>query len=211
MITTTKTIALVLAELKENYQGQFKITEHTAKVWTRRLEGIDAAAVLASVEEFCNSPSQFPPSAGQIRTRAIELSHGEMTTPSGADAWDRVCQWNRETPRGCHEASSAKSDVVMTDLEKAALKHIGGSWQLDHSRNYSFDRSAFISYYNDQIAKQFVHRSATPAAKQLVESRRPALPAAETKQLPAAEPEGEEPTEAELATLVGKLKEGMGR
>ena len=210
MTSNKKTIALILAELKENYQGQFQITEHTTKVWMRRMEGIDADAVLASVEEFCNSPSKFPPSAGQIRTRAIELAHGEMTPSSGTDAWDRVVQWNSETPQFEYQRETPSS-VALTDLEKRALNHIGGSWQLANSRSIEFERAAFIKYYDAQVAKQTVHRSATPAAKQLVESRRPALPAPETKQLPAAEPEVGEPNKAELSTLVGQLKEGMGK
>lgn len=222
MKTNEDTIDAILAELSENYQGQFKLTEHTAKVWMRRMAGIDAAAVLASVEEFCNSPSKFPPSAGQIRTRAIELSHGEMTTPSGADAWDRVVQWERDTPQYEYQRETP-SEITLTDLEKRALHHIGGTWALGHSQRIEFERAAFIRYFDARISKLAVHRGMTPAARQLVESRRPALPAADmgldrplgwnNGALPSHVPENSlaEPTEAELTTLVGQLGRKMGK
>jgi hypothetical protein len=121
------------------------------------------------VEEIGNTSEKFPPSVGQIRTRAIELSHGDVTRPTGSEAWERVCQWNRETGP-INAVPRRVSDIVLTELEKRALKQIGGTWAIDHTQSPDMLRAQFIKFYDQQISKTAVERNLAPWTKQLVDN-----------------------------------------
>jgi hypothetical protein len=133
-----------------------------------RLGDVDATAVLAAVQEFGNSDSQYPPSVGQIRTRAIQLAHGELHRPSGAEAWERVLNWNLKTPpAGAPSWMTDGNPDYLTPNELAALKSIGGSSELSR-REGRFLRAQFIKRFEELVAKEQTERNATPAAKALV-------------------------------------------
>jgi hypothetical protein len=178
MTTTKETVAMVLAILKEVYQGRFLTTDFTGDIWLKMLTGIDATAVLAATEQICAEPGQFPPTPGDIRARAIQIASGETSTPTGAEAWERVCQWYKDINSvsfdeyGAEIKEKPKSSVVMTELEKRALKFIGGTWELGNSEKPSYIRHEFITFFDTQIAKQQKERSLTPTTKALLESKK---------------------------------------
>jgi hypothetical protein len=169
MKTNAETVDGILLEISEIWQSQFKLTEFTGVVWLRRLRDLDAELVLAAVDAICNEPGRFPPTPGTIRDRALQIGTGALSAPTGADAWDRVLQWNRETPPAGGQGEP--SSIVLTDNERRALKSVGGSWAIAHSSNGDWLRTQFIKRFEELAAAEAAERNATPETKALVEGR----------------------------------------
>lgn len=170
MKTNAETIDGALVELSECYQGQFRVTENTHKVWLRHLRDCDAETVLAAVDAICNESGRYPPSPGVVRDRARQLASGALSAKTGADAWDRVMKYYRApVPEEMTGTELAKQ--MLTPNERKALKSIGGSWEIGHTKNGDFLRSQFIKRFDELEAAARAETNATPETKALVESR----------------------------------------
>lgn len=168
MKTTKHTVAEIIKLISVAYPKQVDATEEMVNLWYMLLKDIDAEVVMAATVEVCADGDRFPPPVGVIRQRALKFASGALSEKTGGDAWDRVSQWNRETPPYYGEAPSS---IVLTEIERKALKSIGGSWALGHSTRPDFLRTQFIKRFDELQAASKAERIVMPETKELVESR----------------------------------------
>lgn len=126
------------------------------------LSDIDPKYGLAAVTELCGS-GEWPPSISQIRKAALNLSRGELSQPSGWEAWERVF----ELCRG--------GEVKLSKIESRALEVIGGTWTVKHSENVEITRSQFLKAYNEFLDRHDRELCAIPVARQIAEANRPEI------------------------------------
>lgn len=119
------------------------------------LDDVDDTIGEAAVVQLCSS-GDFPPTIAQIRETALSLSEGDVVAPSPWEAWERVL-----------------GGRVETDIEKRALKLIGGTWELRRTENQGVTRSNFVKAYNDLLTKDRQRRLAIKGVKALAASNRP--------------------------------------
>ena len=204
-MTDKCTIIKILTMLMFGYPGRDPLTEIAKTAgssseaddlrdsliafWLGELQDLDEGTLLAATRDLCCSPGQWPPSVGDVRQRAVELSLGHLAPPSVGEAWRRVCEW------------AYGENVQLTDAEHTAAKRSGGSWELKHSTSPSTTRAHFIRFYEEEIKKIVARRRAHPETRQLADANSPPV----NKFGWPVQRENEEPTPATKEEIRGYL------
>jgi len=123
-------------------------------VWLPMLRDIDDETGKAAVIQLC-SAGNFPPSISDIRETALILAEGDVVATSPWESWERALEGR-----------------VESNIEKRALKLIGGSWALKSDAKPGVTRSAYINAYTELCERDRRRRLAIPAIKALTERRR---------------------------------------
>jgi hypothetical protein len=150
------------------------------------LTDIDDQYGKAAVLQLCTS-GQWPPTIADIRETALTLTDGDVVPPSPWEAWERVVDGR-----------------VETNIEKRALKLIGGTWEIKHTENQGVTQSNFVKAYGELVERDRRRRLALPSVKALAESNRP------KSEVTPVERQIEEPREirkADPATVSEMLRE----
>jgi hypothetical protein len=150
------------------------------------LTDIDDKHGKAAVVQLCTS-GQWPPTIADIRETALTLTDGDVVPPSPWEAWERVLD-----------------GAVETDIEKRALKLIGGTWEIKHTENQGVTRSNFVKAYGELVERDRRRRLALPSVKALASSNR------QKPEVTPVERQIEEPREirkADPATVSEMLRE----
>ena len=164
MKTNRGTIAKVLAMMSAAYPGKVEITQEIALLWLDILRDMEETSVIEAVRDLISAPGQFPPSVGDVRHRATELSMGLLAPPSAIEAWERVTGY-------------AMGEVIhLSEDEARALKFVGGTWAVTHTSNPETVRSQFMRAYDEYTRRRILETRAHCSTRALVESNRPALP-----------------------------------
>jgi hypothetical protein len=132
---TPSAIAKCLSVISECYPGRFTASMATTEVWSKMLTDIDDKYGKAAVVQLCTS-GQWPPTIAEIRETALTLTDGDVVPPSPWEAWERVVNGR-----------------VETDIEKRALKLIGGTWEIKHTENQGVTRSNFVKAYGELVER----------------------------------------------------------
>ncbi|MFW2369103.1 MAG: hypothetical protein ACN4GW_22020 [Desulforhopalus sp.] len=148
------------------------------------------------------SDYNWAPDIKTVREQCLNLSSGLLTTPNGAESWERILDKIAE-PAGC------ENRLELTDEEKKALSQTASIYDLKHGniKSMSFARRDYIVAYDAIIAKQRLEILTPRSVKDLVTKNAPALPA------PKEQPEHTEPEHLapdEIKQLVAKVTEGKG-
>lgn len=114
----------------------------------------------AAVVQLCSS-GEFPPTIAQIRSLAHDIGAGRLTAPSPWEAWEHVC-----------DSDHAQS---LTDIEKRALKAIGGTWAIKNSESIGVERSNFVRAYQDFLNTDRMRSTAIPEVRQLADENAPEI------------------------------------
>jgi hypothetical protein len=151
------------------YPGKFQTDDEKGdygfvNVWLDLLKDIDPKCLIQATRQLASQPGQWPPTVGEVRSLAVDLSMGEYAPVSEFEAWERALRVSIGEP------------IVTSEEEKRALNMIGGTWQIKHSENLSFDRRAFVSHYSELIKRKKRIDSALPEVKQIANLNAPALP-----------------------------------
>jgi hypothetical protein len=157
------------------YPGKFQTDDEKddygfVNVWLDLLKDIDPKCLIQATRQLASQPGQWPPTVGEVRSLAVDLSMGEYAPVSEFEAWERAMRISRG------------ERIETSDEEKRALDMIGGTWQIKHAENHSFFRRAFISHYSEIIKKKKRINSALPEVKQIANLNAPALPPKPTAQ-----------------------------
>ena len=139
-----ETIANILTMITETYQSKFTTTSHTGPIWMKLLEDIPDEAALAATAHLCSQPTEWPPTAGQIRHRAFDIAAGNVVSRSSADSWLTILDYI--------EGKTTKD--VFSDLELAALKTVGGTWSVRHSESPEILRAQYIKTLDRMTRKR---------------------------------------------------------
>ena len=139
--------------------------EKMIEAWTMFLDGMDDKAIVEATKDLCSQPREYPPSVGQVRHRAAELSMGMLAPPSAVEAWENVTNLSR-----------GKS-VTLQEEEKRALDFVGGTWAVKNSEKPEIMRSQFMKAYQEYIEKKIVRGRSHQSTKALAEGNAPKLPA----------------------------------
>ena len=123
--------------------------------WAESLLDIPDLYGFAAVKELCAS-RDWPPSVNQIREMALCLAEGDVVAPSPWEAWERALEGR-----------------VETDIEKRALKLIGGPWEIKHTESQGVTRSNFVKAYGELVERDRRRRLALPSVKALAASNCP--------------------------------------
>jgi len=150
--------------LSATYQGRFQTNDEIVTIWLDLLKDVDAECLIQATRQLASQPGQWPPTVGEVRSLAVDLSMGEYAPVSEFEAWERALRVSRGEP------------IVTSEEEKRALNMIGGTWQIKHSENLSFDRRAFVSHYSELIKRKKSIDGALPEVKQIANLNAPALP-----------------------------------
>jgi len=110
---------------------------------------------LAAVAQLCSS-EVYPPTISQIRETALDLSEGNVSSPSAWEAWERALEGQPGT-----------------SIEVRALAAVGGSWGLKHSENIGVTRSNFVQAYTELMDRERKRRLAIPVVKLLARENKP--------------------------------------
>jgi hypothetical protein len=164
--TTKADAAKILAMLKHGWPGQVDATSAMVEFWTEMLADVPGEVALVATKELCGQGGRFPPPVGLVRQMALKLQRGSVVPPTGIEAWERVQRWYRETPEAGSGDESC-SLVVLTQLERRALRSIGGSSQFKFSRSPASDRKNFIEFFDALVEREEAEYRMTPEARQL--------------------------------------------
>lgn len=124
------------------------------------LKDIDDRHGQAAVVQLCGS-GEYPPTIAQIRSLAHDLGSGRLTAPSPWEAWERVC-----------DPDCAQS---LTDVEKRALKVIGGTWAIKNSDSIGVERSNFVRAYQDFLNTERKRNTAIPEVRKIADDNAPEI------------------------------------
>jgi len=153
----------MLARLSRWYPGKIALSEEMTADWYKLLCDVDPDCMFAAAADLVStSISDWPPTIGAIRSRALELAAGELAPVSAYEAWERV----RKVP---HDDT-----VVLRDIEKAALSQIGGTWELQNGSGATIYH--FVRAYDALLIKQRRIRTVLPVVASVAETNAPALP-----------------------------------
>ena len=155
------------------YPGRFQTDDEKGdygfvNVWLDLLKDIDPKCLIQATRQLASQPGQWPPTVGDVRSLAVDLSMGQYAPVSEYEAWERALRVSRG------------EQIATSEEEKRALNMIGGTWQIKHSENLSFDRKAFTSHYSELINRKKRIESALPEVKQIADLNAPALPPSRT-------------------------------
>lgn len=150
--------------LSATYQGRFQTNTEIVKIWLDLLKDVDAEYLIQATRQLASQPGQWPPTVGDVRSLAVDLSMGQYAPVSEYEAWERALRVSRG------------EQIVTSEEEKRALNMIGGTWQVKHSENLSFERRAFVSHYSELVRKKKSIDMALPEVKQIADLNAPALP-----------------------------------
>jgi hypothetical protein len=167
---TKKTIADVFDLITECYPGKFRANPRTsdspgtAAIWLKMLRDFESEPVLAAVYHLCSTRQDWPPDIATVRDKAASLANGELSPPTGAEAWERIRQ------------KIGGMEVELTPLEKKALAQVSTIYDLRRSENPTADRARYCKAFDALVAKQQLERVTLPEVKQFADHGAPALP-----------------------------------
>jgi hypothetical protein len=165
--------------------------ESLLNTWAMFLDGMDSSAVVEAAKDLCSSNREFPPSVGQVRHRAAELSLGILAPPSGVEAWERAVRRSR-------------GDVVdLQEDEIRALEFIGGTWAVKHSERPEIIRSQFLKAYAEFCQTRIIENRSHESTKALANMNAPALPPHHDDEDGGNEEHGPPATPEEIRELLG--------
>ena len=174
------------------YPGRVSIEDSIVNVWIDLLRDVDAECVLQASRQLASQSGQWPPTVGDVRSLAVDLSMGRYSPVSPYEAWERALRVSH-------------GDAIDTSTEeRRALKMIGGIWQIKHSANISWDRKAFLEHYASLVDKNKRIDSALPETKIITEMNAPSLP--KKTEYPSQEPElSRRATQDEIRDMIENL------
>lgn len=143
-------------------------------VWYELLSDLPAEALQAASLEFMSSPSAFPPTPGQVRGKAVELSKRANQVPSAAEAWEIILgapvdgkrAWSEEQVDGSWVIYNADYKFPHPLVEKVA-RNLG--WPKSFwTDNLVSDRSKFMAAYEVAEDKATVEVTSLPQVREYV-------------------------------------------
>lgn len=185
----SKSIAYCLQAISEAFPGRFTPSKQTASFWSKLLMDLDNDFGRAAVLQLCGE-CDFPPTISQIRMAAYNISRGETSSPSAWEAWER--------------AVSGKSE---TDIEKRAIKLVGGSYAIRRSSNQEVIRSHFLKCYTELLDRSDKNACAISEVRRLAEVSKPKQISQESCQGNCEETIS--PTREELKKIMSKLNDSV--
>lgn len=160
----TEDVTKILLAINECYPGKLNLTPDTNKIWLRMLRDLEARHVFLATYQLCATVKTWPPDVASVRQLSVSIAHGEMTPPTGHEAWEKILE------------KFKNESYLLTPHEKAALKQVGSMYDLKRSTNLVSDRAQFIKAFDQIIAKRDLDRATLPEVKALVEKNVPFLP-----------------------------------
>ena len=160
-MTHSETITYIMELFVEEYgSAKFRVSDNRVKLWNKLLEGFDSETVLAAATHVLSMGNEWPPPIGVIRETCLDFSYGELMPESAEEAWLHVYEYCTENDK-----------VSLTQLQRFALKAVGGSWSVRNASSQSVIQAQFCKAYEQAHRRQRVNRLALPNVKQLVDKR----------------------------------------
>jgi hypothetical protein len=132
---TRDTVERMFARMTAAYQGRIESSDSVLETWFLLLRDLDAEATLKATMDILSEPREWPPTPGQVRDRAVDISRGKLVPISPTEAWEHVLN------------SSVDSSVILDENEKRALRVCGGAWAVKTSSHVESVRMTFIAHY----------------------------------------------------------------
>jgi len=190
-----RSVTMVLGMVAAGYPGLVEVDDTMLTFWLEILRGLEEPVVIEATKDLCSAPGKYPPSAGDVRHRATELSMGLETPPSACEAWMHVL----ELLRG--------KDILLSEDEEKSLTVIGGISSVRRSSNIGYDRTHFFRAY-DEFTKQRIMESRSHNSTRVIAALNapvvPALPEL-TAPPPDPEPETEAVRDASIRGMLDKI------
>lgn len=149
------------------------------KVWFEILKDLDTNLLQAAALEYMSSPAAFPPTPGQVRGKAIELMKRGNKVPSAAEAWAEIqsapIDGQTKTPEinlGADKDTYpwiilVKDYQFSHPLVDKVARNLGWPHKF-WTDNLVSDRSKFMRYYEDELARATVEATSLPAVQEYV-------------------------------------------
>lgn len=128
-------------------------------MWSEILDGVDDACLLAAVTDILATHEGYAPTVATVRRRALELSRGQLSPPSGVGAWEGV------------QAVLAGTSEVMEPRTLHAVRATAGSLaDLRRSTSPAADRARFIEAYDAMVERERRERDAMPSVRAVADA-----------------------------------------
>lgn len=217
-MATEDDVIFVFGKISANWPWA-NMTKETLAVWVEILADTDTSAMQAAMAAILSESGTWPPTAGTIRTRALDLAAGPES--AWEDAWNAIWQHAREC-RAPEYLCPHDLEAVLGNDAYQALQAMGGWGNLMRSdvSTHATVRAQFRDIYRTRVARAQAAARLPAAVTALLEAARPAqitpAPRAPTASTPAAQPDTIRSAprnwqrdtgsrSAELATLVRRI------
>lgn len=148
------------------------MTGETLAVWSEILADIDGATLRAATIAILSEPSQYPPTAGTIRTRALDLAAGPES--DWEDAWNAIWQHAKECRAPEFLCRHDLTELLGADGYQALLA-VGGYYNLMRTDvgTHPTIRAQFRDIYRTRAARARAAARTPPQVTALLEASRP--------------------------------------
>jgi hypothetical protein len=106
------------------------------------LSDVDSESILAAGYHLVSIGKEWPPAIGTVRLTAMRLSIGELEPQTAEEAWENVY------------SKIQHKDVVLSDIEKQALRGVGSIYDLRRSEDISFARASFVKNFRQIMQRR---------------------------------------------------------
>ena len=133
-----ETAIQILKAFKAEYDERFEVSQDRINIWCRVLADVPDRPAIAAMMQILGENRKFPPTCGELRVQALNLSRGLIEKPSGVSAWEKVA------------AKINGQNVKLSEDENRALKATGKDMHmLKRSNNLASDRAVFIKIFDE--------------------------------------------------------------
>lgn len=149
------------------------MTGETLAVWSEILADIDGETLRAATIAILSEPSQYPPTAGTIRTRALDLAAGPES--DWEDAWNAIWQHAKECRAPEFLCTHDLTALLGADGYQALLA-VGGYYNLMRTdvSTHTAIRAQFRDIYRSRTARARAAARTPDAVTALLDATRPA-------------------------------------
>lgn len=169
-------VIFVFGKISANWPWA-NMTKETLAVWVEILADTDTSAMQAAMTAILSESGTWPPTAGTIRTRALDLAAGPES--DWEDAWNAIWQHAKEC-RAPEFACPHDLTELLGDDAYQALLAVGGWYNLmrtDVSTHHAI-RAQFRDIYRTRAARRRDAARQPASVTALLEAARPAQIAA---------------------------------
>ena len=182
-MATQVDLVQALDKLKSAYPNYQPDIALTLNLWKELFADIPGETLQAAILACLTEPRAFAPSAGEIRSKALELNARAAGIPDAFQAFEEVCNMPASmTRRNITEERTELGHVIVDEialtfshpLVETVARMIGWPTRFP-TDNPGVDRGQFRQAYDAELARYMADAGRLPMLTGYIESKRPQL------------------------------------
>ena len=103
--------------LEKEYE-KFKLDDERIKLWNEILSDVEIGAIMTATKQIISDDRPFAPTAGQVRTLALDIQHGKIGQMTAEESWERICKYiqHEQVALTAHEKRALNATKTIFDL-----------------------------------------------------------------------------------------------